>query len=152
VKVRRDIGSVPLRTGGETWSRIVDLITASDSIDVGQLGAAASVMATLLAEEIHDDHPLTVKGKSHRLVIYCAFGGEALSAGEEVDPLTWNPTSEDWTLFVPCSEDDRAWATATLKERAPRIKLHDPDETPAELSEEIEKSAAGSLMIDWGDA
>lgn len=152
MKLRRDIASVPLRTSAVTWDRIVDLITGSDSIDTAQLNAASSVMATLLAEEIYADHPLTLKGKSHRLVIYCLYGGDALLAGEDVDALSWNPTSEDWTLFVPCGDDDRDWAGRALKERAPRITLHAPDEVPGELSQESEKSGAKALTIDWGAA
>jgi hypothetical protein len=152
VKLRRDIASVPLRTGAATWDKIVELITGPDSIDTAQLGAASSVMATLLAEEIYADHPLTLKGKSHRLVIYCVYGGDALIAGEDVDALSWNPTSEDWTLFVPCGNDDRDWAGRALKDRAPRITLHPPDENPSDLSEASEKSGAKALTIDWGAA
>ena len=33
MKVRREIASVPLRTAGETWQAIVDLITGHGSID-----------------------------------------------------------------------------------------------------------------------
>lgn len=152
MKLRRDIASVPLRTGAETWDKIVELITGPDSIDTGQLEAASSVMATLLAEEIYADHPLTLKGKSHRLVVYCVYGGDALLAREDVDPLSWNPTSENWTLFVPCGDDDRDWAGRALKQRAPRITLHAPDEVPAEPSEEADKTGAKALTIDWGAA
>jgi len=87
VKLRRDIASVPLRTGAETWSTIVELITGSDSIDSSQLTAAASVMATLIAEELHTENPLTLVGASHRLVIYCSFGTDALIQGEDVDAI-----------------------------------------------------------------
>lgn len=152
MKLRRDVASVPLRTGAETWGRIVELITGPDSIDTGQLEAATSVMASLLAEEIYADHPLILKGKSHRLVIYGVYGGDALLAGEEVDPLSWNPTSEDWALFVPCGDEDRGWAGGALKQRAPRITLHAPDEVRAELSEEAAKNEAKALTIDWGAA
>lgn len=148
MKLRRDIASVPLRTGGETWSTIVELIVGSDSIDPSQLTAAASIMATLIAEELHDENPLTLVGESHRLVIYCTFGADALIAGTDVDAIGWNPTSGDWTLHVPCEEDDLDWAGATLAKRAPRIKLHKLGEPPAVLDEA--ESTANSLSVDWG--
>src|SRR5258707_1133208 len=43
MKVRREIASVPLRTAGETWQAIVDLITGDGSIDAGTLKTAAFV-------------------------------------------------------------------------------------------------------------
>ena len=148
MKLRRDIASVPLRTGAETWSTIVDLITGSDSIDSSQLTAAASVMATLIAEELHGENPLTMVGEGHRLVIYCTFGADALIAGTDVDAFGWNPTADDWTLHVPCGDDDLDWAGATLAIRAPRIKLHKLGEPPAVLNEAA--STAMSLTVDWG--
>lgn len=148
MKLRRDIASVPLRTGAETWSTIVELITGSDSIDASQLIAAASVMATLIAEENHAENPLTLVGTSHWLVIYCSFGADALIQGEDVDAINWNPTAGDWTLYVPCGEDDRDWAGATLATRAPRIKLHKLGESPAVLDEAASTDKA--LFVDWG--
>lgn len=148
MKLRRDIASVPLRTGAETWSTIVELITGSDSIDSSQLTAAASVMATLIAEELHTENPLTLVGASHRLVIYCSFGTDALIQGEDVDAIGWNPTAGDWALHVPCGEDDLDWAGATLATRAPRIKLHKLGEPPAVLEEA--ESTDKALFVDWG--
>jgi hypothetical protein len=153
VKLRRDVAAVPLRTGAETWSTIVDLITKSDSVDAAQLSAAASVMASLLSEEHYADHPLTMKGDGHRLVIYCAYGADALSQGTEVAPLDWNPTVKPWTLYVPCDPADLDWVRDTLKTRAPRMVVHALGETPAELSEgSANASSETPFQIDWGAA
>lgn len=148
MKLRRDIASIPLRTGAETWSTIVELVTGSDSIDSSQLTAAASVMATLIAEELHAENPLTLVGTSHRLVVYCSFGAAALIQGEDVDAIGWNPTAGDWTLHVPCGAEDLDWIGATLASRAPRIKLHKAGEPPAVLEEAA--STASALSVDWG--
>jgi hypothetical protein len=153
VKLRRDIASVPVRTGAETWSEIVALITRPDSVDVGQLTAASSVMASLLSEDHYAKHPLTLKGDGHRLVIYGAYGANAVSQGTEVPPLDWNPTGKAWTLHVPCDSADLDWVAATLKTRAPRVLVHALDDEPAD----VETSAAANdesapLSIDWGAA
>lgn len=150
MKRRRDVAATPKRTGAETWTEIVALITKPDSVDKDQLQAASSVMATLLTEEHYADHPLTLKGQGDRLVVYCAYGSEALIL-DDPDPLGWNPTSGDWTLFVPCEEEDLTWAKDTLAKRAPRIRLHRLDETPAELTEATAEAVA-SFNIDWGAA
>ena len=152
MKLRRDIAAVPLRTGAETWSKVVELITAPGSIDVGQLNVAASVMASLLSEDHYASNALTLKGDGHRLVIYGAYGADALSLGADVSPLDWNPTAKDWTLFVPCDPVDLDWVKTSLKTRAPRFVVHAMSETPSELSEGSEKAAAASssFEINWG--
>ena len=37
MKVRRDIASIPVRSAGETWQAIVDLITGEGSVDATPL-------------------------------------------------------------------------------------------------------------------
>jgi hypothetical protein len=152
VKLRRDIAAVPLRSGAATWTAIVDLVTKADSIDVGQLSAAATVMATLLSEDHYADHPLTLSGDGARLVIYCAYSAEAMALGMSVNALNWNPTAKDWALYVPCEEDDLEWVKAALASRAPRLLVHALKDNPAVLKEEASVTAAADFQIDWSAA
>jgi hypothetical protein len=149
VKLRRDIASVPLRTGEATWDAVIGLITGQKSVDAAQLTAASSIMAMLISDEIHSGEPLTLVGGSTRVVLYCTFGSDALIMGDEIDPLPINPTESDWTLYVPCAEDDLDWARKTLATRAPRIKLHKPGEAISD-DENASATARQSLDIDWG--
>ena len=148
MKLRRDVAVTPRRTGEEAWAEIVGLVTGRGSVDKHQLDDASSVMATLLAEEVHADHPLTLKGQGQRIVIYCAYGVDALTR-EPPDALRENPTAGEWTLYVPCPEEHLAWCGDVLTERAPRIRLHALDETPADLPE-AETEPATKFAIDWG--
>lgn len=149
MKLRRDIASTPLRSGETTWTAIIDLITGPGTLDKGQLTAAASIMAMLLSEEIHSEEPLTLVGKSARVVLYCSFGSDALVMGGEIDPLPINPTEGDWTFYVPCPESDLSWASRTLGDRAPRIVLHKQGEAPS-ASVESASTETKSFDIDWG--
>ncbi len=151
MKVRRDISSIPLRTAEATWQTIVDLITGADSVDAMQLQAATGVMASLITDDHYAQHPLTLVGLSHRLVLYCRYGQEALEAGEAVDDLTWNPTAGDWTLFVPCDLENLVWVRKALKGRAPRFVVHElGEESPEEMSELRARSTEKvDLVIDW---
>ena len=153
MKLRREIAAVPLRTGAEAWTALTELIAKPGSVDSGQLTAAATVMATLLSEDHYARHPLTLTGDGHRLVIYFSYGADALTLGEAVDPLSWNPTSKDWTLFTPCHADDLDWVKDTLAKRAPRLRVHGLDETLADLQEEEEPAArSAGFVIDWSAA
>lgn len=149
MKVRREIASVPVRTAGETWQAIVDLITGDGSVDAATLKAAASVMESLIADEHAATVPIVVKGNGPRLVVYCLYNEDAMEAGKDIDKLSWNPTAGDWTMTAPADEEDVAWMNKSLKTRAPRINVHDVAEPPADESEEA-GTKAEVLAIDWG--
>jgi len=148
MKVRRDIASIPKRSAAQTWRTIIDLITGIGTIDKKTLDDAASVMESLIADEHAAQKPIVVKGVGNRLVIYLLYGENAMEADLEVDKLSWNSTAGDWSMTVPSDADDVTWMNNALKDRAPRIKVHDVD---AALDEE-EEIAAGqqALRIDWG--
>jgi hypothetical protein len=153
MKVRRDIASIPVRSAGETWQAIIDLITRDGSVDANTLKAAASVMESLIADEHAATVPIVVKGVGSRLVIYCLYNEAAMEAGTEVDPLNWNPTGgRDWRITAPVEAADVAWMNNTLKSRAPRITVHDVTVPPAEDEEDPRANAAAdqAFKIDWG--
>jgi hypothetical protein len=149
MKVRRDIVSIPKRSAKETWQVVVDLITGSGSVDADSLDAAASVMEALIADEHPGKAPIIVKGVGNRLVIYLAYGENALEADDAVDKLAWNPTAGDWSMTAPADADDVGWMSKTLGQRAPRISVHDVDK-PIKDDETDEESSSKELKFDWG--
>ena len=150
MKVRRDISSIPLRTAEETWETIVGLVTGEGTIDGDQLKAAASVMASLITDEAFKDHPLTMTGVSHRLVMYLLHGPDALETGVDVDRLAWNPTAGDWRLYLPCPEEDFDWAKKTLAERAPRFVVIKPSDAAGGEDAGKDSNKSESLTVNWG--
>jgi len=151
MKIRRDISATPLRSGEETWETIIDLISGADSIDVDQLEAATSIMASMISDEIYASAPLTLVGVSHRLVIYLRHGVAALEAGATVDGLDWNPTAGDWTLYAPCEAETMAWAKECLREKAPRLVLHDLGSLPGEDAASAQRADKRTpLRVEWG--
>ncbi len=150
MKIRRDVSSIPLRSAEETWDTIVDLVTGSESVDRDQLLAARAVIASLIADELYADHPLTWSGVGSRLVVYLRYRADAIQEGGDVDELLWNPTAGDWHLRVPCDAENLAWAREEIQEKAPRIELHEPGESESD-SESPEKASAARrpLRIDW---
>src|SRR5688572_9689637 len=102
MRIRRDITSIPERSASETWQRIVDLVTGSDSKDGQQLKAAAGVMGSIITDEHPAKRPILLEGVGPQLRIYCRYGMDAVEDGTAVDALNWNPTAGDWTMHVPC--------------------------------------------------
>lgn len=148
MKVRRDISSIPLRTAEKTWEAICNLITGSDSKDKAQLDNAASVMHSLIADELFAENPITMTG-SHRLVIYLRYRADALEEGEAVDGLEWNPTASDWAMYVPCDDENYDWVKKTLASRAPRLVVHKKNETPWDNDKKATASEQ-KMEINWG--
>jgi hypothetical protein len=71
-----------------------------------------------------------------------------MEVGLAVDELSWNPTASDaWAMTVPCSDEDLGWMSKVLKERAPRITVHDVNEKPDGDVESARKVA--DVEIDW---
>jgi hypothetical protein len=150
MRIRRDIASVPLRSAKETWLAIIDLVTGEGSVDRQQLEAAASIMESVIADELPAKTPIVFKGAGPRVLIYCLYNEDAMEAGLAIDSLNQNPTAGDWRATAPCEAEDAQWMNKSLKTRAPRITVHDADQPPA--GEEAEKSeqAAQGFEIDWG--
>jgi len=147
MKIRRDIASVPVRSAAETWKAIVDLVTGSDTVDKQQLLDAASVMESLIADEMPNRTPIVFKGSSSRIVIYCHFNEDAMEMGTDIDKLASNPTASDWKATAPCEKADVAWMNTSLKtKKCPRVSVHDVDEAPEDGDA---TKASGAFDIDW---
>ena len=151
MRVRRDISSIPHCSAGETWQRIIDLVTGAGSIDVQQLKKAAGVMGSIITDEHPATRAIMLEGVGPQLRIYCRYGMKALEEGDDVDRLTWNPTDGNWTMHVPCDEENIHWVRQSLSESSPRIRVFDIAET--DRAEEEEKTAVvkggGSVVVDW---
>ena len=109
MRIRRNIASVPVRSAKETWRAIVDLVTGDGSIDRQQLDAAASIMESLIADELPASVPIVFKGAGPRVLIYCLYNEDAMEAGTDIDSLNANPTAGDWRVTAPAEDDDVAW-------------------------------------------
>lgn len=150
MRIRRDVSSIPLRSAGETWQQIVDLVTGPESKDVQQLRDAAAVMGSIITDEHPSVRAILLEGVGPQLRIHCCYGFKAIEEGTDVDPLSWNPTAGDWTMHVPCDDENIAWVTTSLAKSSPRIRVFDVADT--DRAEEDDHSAVGGsreLAVDW---
>jgi hypothetical protein len=151
MRVRRNVSSIPFRSAGETWQRIIDLVTGLESKDIQQLKDAAGVMGSIIADEHPATRAIILEGVGAQLRIYCRYGMKAVEEGGAVDGLTWNPTAGDWTLHVPCDSENMDWVKTSLARTSPRVKVFDVAEADRAEDEDTiaaEKSSGG-LIVDW---
>ncbi len=147
MKIRRIIASTPQRSAKATWSRIVTLITKTNSRDADQLEAARSVMEAIIAEECPANSPIIVSGSGPRLVIYLRYDADAIELGDDIESLTWNPTEGDWNISAPAFAEDVSWMNSALGSSAVRISIRNIDD---DIGDEQAKSEASNLAINWG--
>jgi hypothetical protein len=151
MRVRRDLSSIPQRSAGETWQRVIDLVTGRGSIEVHQLEKAAGVMASIITDEHPASRAMVIEGVGPQLRVYCRYGMKAVEEGDKVDALTWNPTAGDWTMHVPCDAENIDWVKKSLAKTSPRIKVfdvEDADRAEEEKTEAVSKSGK-ELVVDW---
>ena len=150
MRVRRDVSSIPFRSAGETWQRIIDLVGGPESVDLQQLKNAAGVMGSIITDEHPAARAIMIEGVGPQLRIYCRYGMNAVEEGGTVDSLTWNPTAGDWTMHVPCDTENIDWVKVSLSESSPRINVFDVAEADRAEQEENDTAAKRSgIIVDW---
>lgn len=149
MRIRRDISAVPLRTASETWTEIVSMVSDSGSVDVAQLSAAVGVMGSVIADENAKDRPMILEGVGPQLRIYLQYGEDAVTAGTDVDSLSWNPTAGDWTMHVPCDAANLEWVRKSLQRTSPRMKVYDLSGDFWREDEAGPEKQATDLKINW---
>ena len=150
MRVRRDMSSIPHRSAGETWQRIIDLVTGRGSEDVQQLKDAAGVMGSIITDEHPASRSIMVEGVGPQLRIYCRYGMKAVEEGSAVDPSPGIPRRGlDDARALRCREYGLGEGVSVGDIAA--IKVFDVDE--ADRAEEEQQEAAAKsgkdLMVDW---
>ena len=150
MRVRRDISSIPTRSASETWEQIIKLVTGAGSKHVQQLKDAAGVMGSIITDEHPGKRAVVLEGVGPQLRIYLRYGMKALEEGDQVDSLTWNPTAGDWTMHVPCDDENMDWVKKSLAS-SPRIKIFDVAEEERAEDEETSSAAKATagIVVDW---
>jgi len=103
----RRIASIPCRTATETWRTICELITPQDGAARRELQAIVGVASALITEEYTQGAPIVLAGTGPQVRIYTLHGDAAIEADSlDEAPLNHDPTDGDWTLSLPCGDDD----------------------------------------------
>ncbi len=127
--VARRIMASPKRTASETWEVIKNLICGTNDEASFEFCKVSGIASSLIAEEIFRDYPLVMIGSGPRLKVYCLYGEDALIAEEQnEDSLRWEPTKNNWKVFLPCLDDDLHWFSETLKKKSDRFFVYDVEE------------------------
>lgn len=126
----RTFRSTPHRTGSDTWSAIVTLLTRGQASDKArELNSVAGVASSIIVDHAAKSAPIVVTCDGPRTRIYCLYDDDALdeSAANE-SALGFDPLEGDWSVSLPCAAEDLEWVRRALKQHSARITARDAAE------------------------
>lgn len=148
--VRRDFRSVPSRDAAETWTAIVDLITAGSSNEDArkELLSVTGIVASAITDQTPKSSPIVVTCDGPRTRIYCLYDDDALdeSSGNE-SKLGFDATKGNWQVSVAIATDDLSWIQAALKRQTSRVVARDA-ESGFEVDADKKSASASAVTLD----
>jgi hypothetical protein len=149
--IARRIASVPVRTSVDTWTAVVDLLTAAGGAARADLEAVTNIAAMLISEEYTRDAPIVVSPRrGARIRVYTLHGLDAVDARDDEAPLATRPLDEPgWTMSLPCGVDDIQDIRGALQAH-PHISVRDTTEGIT-VEATTGASTVGSLEIDYDE-
>lgn len=148
--VRRDFRSVPSRDAADTWSAIVDLITASSPNQDArkELMSVAGIVASVITDQTPKSSPIVVTCDGPRTRIYCVYDDDALHESNSNEAkLGFDATKGDWQVSVAVATDDLSWVQAALKQQTSRVVARDA-ESGFEVDTDKKPTSASAVTLD----
>lgn len=148
--VRRDFRSVPSRDAVNTWSAIVDLITASSSGQEArkELMSVAGIVSSVITDQTPKSSPIVVTCDGPRTRIYCLYDDEALDdSSSNESKLGFDATNGNWQVSVAVATEDLTWVQAALKKHTSRVVARDAA-TGFEVDADTKSASASAVTLD----
>ena len=133
--VARVVRATPHRSAGEAWEVIVGLLAPGGGAARDELMKVAGVATSLIASEAPKEDKMVVWGGGPRVRISCLYGEDAITGDNANETqLARSPTDGDWSMSLPCPEEDLPWVQAALAKKAKRV-------TARKLGEKLDSDA-----------
>jgi hypothetical protein len=131
----RVVRATPHRSAGEAWEVIVGLLAPNGGAARDELMKIAGVATSLIAAQAPKDDKIVVWGGGPRVRMSCTYDEDAITGDDSNETkLARSPTEGDWSMSLPCPEEDQKWVQAALANKSTRI-------TARKLGEKIDTDA-----------
>jgi hypothetical protein len=146
----RVVRATPYRPADEAWEVIVGLLAPNPGAARDEMMKVAGVATSLIAAEAPKDDKIVVWGGGPRVRISCIYDEDAITGDNANETkLARSATDGDWSMNLPCREEDLAWVTAALAKKSKRITARklgekldtDADEDGSVTAANIDKEA-----------
>lgn len=120
--VARRVRATPERSAADTWRFIIDLVATKAGEARTELENVAGLAGSSITSETLREAPVVMSGVGPRVRIYCLYGEDAI-VGDDAseDRLAFDPTAGDWTMSLPCPDEDFEWFSEALRKRSKRV-------------------------------
>ncbi|MFN7995277.1 MAG: hypothetical protein U0Q18_16840 [Bryobacteraceae bacterium] len=128
---------------------ITNLLAPTEGDGRRELSSVQGVACSLISSEAPSADAIVIWGNGPRVRVYCLFGEDAITGEDKAESaLASCPTDGEWSLSLPCPEEDLVWVRdelAALSKRVTARKLGDsvPDE-------ELASAASAEGLVDKG--
>lgn len=145
----RVVRSSPHRNSSDTWAFIVDMLTQGKDGDTRkELMSVSGVASSIIAERSVKDFAIVVTCDGPRTRVYCLYDEAAVEGGDaKEDDLGYEPLKGQWTISLPCPQDDLQWVQRALKANSSRITARDMTQKLGEEAESGKAAASGGLTL-----
>ena len=145
----RRIRATPYRSANDAWDLIVGLLAPAAGGAQDELRRVGGLASSLIASEAWLESPVVVWGTGPRVRIYCLFGDNAITgddANEQAFPNA--PASGDWSMSLPCPDEDLDWVKAALAKQSTRTTARKVGDALTTASDDGDAKTAASVSID----
>ena len=145
--VSRSFNSVPARSASATWNAIVNLLAPSAGGARTELESVLGIVCSLITDKAMTS-PIIVTGSGPRVRIYCLYDDDAIEGDSAAETaLSFNATSGDWAMSLPCNNEDLSWVQDALKTHSVRITARDKDNGISLGEDSTQDSTAKSVAL-----
>ena len=146
----RTVRATPFRPADEAWDVIVGLLAPNVGAARDELMKVAGVATSLIASGAPKNDKIVVWGGGPRVRIDCIYDEDAITGDDASEmKLARSPTDGDWSMSLPCPEEDLTWVQGALAKKSTRITARklgekldtDADESMSDSAATIDKEA-----------
>jgi hypothetical protein len=142
----RVVRATPHRPAGEAWEVIVGLLAPDGGAARDELMKVAGVATSLIAAGAPRDDKIVIWGGGPRVRVTCVYGDDAITGdGSFETKLARSPTEGDWSMSLPCPEEDLTWVQSALAKKSIRITARKLGEKLDTDAEESQSAAAATI-------
>lgn len=142
----RTVRATPFRAADEAWEVIVGLLAPNGGAAHAELMKVAGVATSLIASKATKDDKIFVWGGGPQVRINCIYDEDATADDNAKEQkLARSPTDGDWSVSLPCHEEDLTWVKAALAKQSTRITTRKLGEKPDTDADESQSATAATI-------
>jgi len=147
--VARRIISAPVRSASETWACVTNLLAPKEGEARRELSRIEGIGCSLISSEAPTDDAIVIWGNNPRVRVYCLFGENAITGDDKAEmALATCPTDGEWSMSLPCPEEDLNWVQKELTNISKRITARRLGDAVPDEEQKPESEAA--KLVDEG--